>query len=168
MAQEQKIQFHIQMKAKDLWKFSMYHANKGYLGVFNVLFTLASLYLLVTKWSETGVAYRLLLLVCVMMFTVWQPGILFLKALKQAGNERLKAAMDMVFDDKGFTVSQGEQSMEVAWDEVTRVVRIPGIYILYMSRIRAYLISDQVLGGEREKFVEFLRSVLPKERLKRV
>ena len=86
MAQEQTFRFHIQMQAKDLWKFSMYHANKGYLLVFNVLFTLASLYLLVTKWGETGAAYRLLLLVCVMMFTVWQPGILFLKALKQAGN----------------------------------------------------------------------------------
>ena len=168
MAQEQTFRFHIQMQAKDLWKFSMYHANKGYLGVFNVLFTLASLYLLVTKWGETGTAYRLLLLVCVMMFTVWQPGILFLKALKQAGNERLKTVMDMAFDGEGFTVSQGEQSMKVTWDEVTQVVRIPGIYILYMSRIRAYLISDQVLGGERERFAGFLRSVLPKERLKRV
>ena len=83
--QEQTFRFHIQMQAKDLWKFSMYHANKGYLLVFNVLFTLASLYLLVTKWGETGTAYRLLLLACVMMFTVWQPGLLFLKALKQAG-----------------------------------------------------------------------------------
>ncbi len=168
MAQEQTFRFHIQMQAKDLWKFSMYHANKGYLLVFNVLFTLASLYLLVTKWGETGAAYRLLLLVCVMMFTVWQPGILFLKALKQAGNDRLKTAMDVVFDKKGFTVSQGEQSMEVAWDEVTKVVRIPGIYVLYMSSIRAYLISDQVLGGEKEAFTGFLRDVLPKERLKRV
>lgn len=168
MAQEQTFRFHIQMQAKDLWKFSMYHANKGYLGVFNVLFTLASLYLLVTKWSETGTAYRLLLLVCVMMFTVWQPGILFLKALKQAGNDRLKVAMDMVFDKKGFTVSQGDQSMEVPWDEVTKAARIPGIYILYMSSIRAYLIPDQVLGEEREAFAAFLRDVLPKVRLKRV
>ena len=102
------------------------------------------------------------------MITVWQPGLLFLKALKQAGNDRLKTAMDMAFDKKGFTVSQGEQSMEVAWDEVTKVVRIPGIYILYMSSIRAYLISDQVLGGEKEAFTGFLRDVLPKERLKRV
>ena len=136
--QEQTFRFHIQMQAKDLWKFSMYHANKGYLLVFNVLFTLASLYLLVTKWGETGTAYRLLLLACVMMFTVWQPGLLFLKALKQAGNDRLKTAMDMAFD------------------------------ILYMSSIRAYLISDQVLGGEKEAFTGFLRDVLPKERLKRV
>ena len=76
--------------------------------------------------------------------------------------------MDMVFDKNGFTVSQGEQSMEVPWDEVTKVVRIPGIYVLYMSSIRAYLISDQVLGGEKEAFGGFLREVLPGQRLKRV
>lgn len=168
MAQEQTFRFHIQMEPKDLWKFSMYHSNKGYLGIFNVLFTLASLYLLVTKWSDTSGAYRLLLLVCVMMFTVWQPGILFLKALKQAGNERLKAAMDMVFGREGFTVAQGEQSMEVTWDQVARAVRIPGIYILYMSSVRAYLLPDQILGNEKVAFAEFLREVLPKERRKRI
>ena len=46
--------------------------------------------------------------------------------------------------------------------------RIPGIYVLYMSSIRAYLISDQVLGGEKEAFGGFLREVLPGQRLKRV
>lgn len=168
MEQEQTFRFHIQVEAKDLWKFSMYHSNKGYLGVFNLLFTLASLYLLVTKWSDTGAAYRLMLFACVTMFTVWQPGILFLKALKQAGTKRLKMAMDMAFDKKGFTVTQGEQSMEVTWEQVTRVARISGIYILYMSSVRAYLLTDQVLGDERERFASFLREVLPKERLKRV
>lgn len=168
MAQEQTFQFHIQVTARDLWKFSMYHSNKGYLGVFNVLFTLASLYLLVTQWNETGVAYRLLLAVCVMMFTVWQPGILFLKSIKQAGNERLKSAMDMTFTREGFTISQGEQSMDVTWDQVTRVTRIRGEYIVYMSSVRAYLLSDETLGEQKEAFAAFLKEVLPKERLKRV
>lgn len=168
MAQEPMFQFHIQTEARDLWKFSMYHCNKGYQGMFNLLFTLASLYLLVTRWGETSASHRLLLLLCATMFTAWQPGILFLKALKQAGSERLRVAMDMAFDSRGFAVSQGEQSMEVAWEEVSRVARIPGLYILYMSSIRAYLLTDRALGGSREPFAAFLREVLPKERLKRV
>ena len=55
MAQEETFQFHVQVTAKNLWMFSMYHSNKGYLGIFNLLFTLASLYLLVVRWSEVGV-----------------------------------------------------------------------------------------------------------------
>lgn len=168
MAQEKTFQFHIQVTAKDLWMFSMYHSNKGYLGVFNVLFTLASLYLLATRWGESGVFYRLLLLMCALMFTVWQPGLLFLKAMKQAGNDRLKEPMDMTFTKEGFTVVQGDQSMEVAWDQVTKVARIKGEYILYMSTVRAYLVPDQVLGEKKEAFVGFLREVMPKERFKRI
>lgn len=168
MAQEQRFRFHIQVEAKDLWLFSMYHANKGYLGVFNVLFTLASLYLLVTQWSQTGVGRRLLLLVCVLMFTVWQPGLLFLKALKQVRNDRMKVPMDMTFTKEGFTVEQGDQSMEVAWDQIGRAVRIRGEYILYMGQMRAYLIPDRILGEDKDKFGQFLREALPGERLKRV
>lgn len=168
MAQEQTFQFHIQTEAKDLWRFSMYHANKGYLGVFNVLFTLASLYLLVSQWSSTSTAYRLLLLVCVLMFTVWQPGLLFLKAMKQTKNDRLKVPVDMTFTKDGFTVAQEDQSMEVAWDQVGRVVGIKGEYILYMGRVRAYLLPDRIMGEKKEPFAAFLREVLPGERLKRV
>ena len=44
MDQKKEIRFRVRMTANDLWRFSMYHANKGYLGVFNVLFTLAALF----------------------------------------------------------------------------------------------------------------------------
>ena len=71
MEQNESVRFRIQITAKDLWMFSMYHSNKGYLGVFNLFFTLASLWLLVTRWSDVTVAYRILLLICVLMFTVW-------------------------------------------------------------------------------------------------
>ena len=152
MAKGQTFQFHIQVEAGDLWRFSMYHANKGYLGIFNVLFTLASLYLLVTKWTSSTMAYRLL----------------FLKAMKQAKNQRLKAPMDMTFTKEGFVVAQGEESMKVTWDQIGRAVGIPGEYILYMGRMRAYLLPDRVMGEEKAKFGEFLRETLPGERLKRV
>ncbi|MCI8889548.1 MAG: YcxB family protein [Hungatella sp.] len=168
MAKDQEFQFQIQVEAGDLWKFSMYHANKGYLGIFNVLFTLASLYLLITKWGSTGAGYRLLLLMCVLMFSVWQPGLLFLKAAKQAKNERLKVPVTMTFHREGFSVVQGDQSMDVTWDQVGKVAGIKGEYILYMGRIHAYLLPDRAMGEGKEQFAGFLREVLPKERLKRV
>ena len=48
--------FSITLDAKELWKFSMYHANKGYLGVFNVLFTIAAVYLLITQWAVVSLS----------------------------------------------------------------------------------------------------------------
>ncbi len=72
----------LHITAKDLWIFSMYHANAGFMGMFNILFSLAALYLLIFRWGSTTVPYRILLVVCALMFTVWQPFLLWLKAGK--------------------------------------------------------------------------------------
>ncbi len=93
MKQEAVFHFHIQITARELWGFSMYHSNKGYLGIFNLLFTLAALWLLVTKWGNFTIPYRLLLIVCALMFTVWQPFLLYLKARKQAKGKMVKEPM---------------------------------------------------------------------------
>ena len=122
----------------------------------------------ISRWMSAPVFQRALLAVCVLMFTVWQPGLLFLKAMKQVRNDRLKDPMTMTFGREGFSVSQGEQTMEVTWDETGRVVGIPGEYILYMGRLRAYLLPDRIMGEEKEPFAGFLREILPKERLKRI
>ena len=59
--------FPVTLNAGELWKFSMYHANRGYLGIFNGLFTIAALYLLVTQWAVVSGPYRMLLILCVLM-----------------------------------------------------------------------------------------------------
>ena len=51
LAKPPAFSFPVTLNAAELWKFSMYHANKGYLGVFNVLFTIAAVYLLITQWA---------------------------------------------------------------------------------------------------------------------
>ena len=55
---------------KDLWAFSMYHANAGLMGIFNLLFTLAALYLLIFRWSSTTTPYRCLLVICVLVLSL--------------------------------------------------------------------------------------------------
>ena len=70
MVQTSPLVFTVKLTAKDLWKFSLYHSNKGMLGIFNVIFSLAAIFLLVTTWRSNTVMYRALLIVCALMFTV--------------------------------------------------------------------------------------------------
>ena len=159
MEKDRCFRFHIRITAKDLWGFSMYHSNKGYLGIFNVFFTLAALWLLVTKWGQFNIPYRLLLVVCALMFTVWQPFLLYLKARKQAKGTMVK---------EGFVIEQGGQKQEVSWEQIGRVEYVKGMLIIYMSRIHAYLLPDRAVGEEKEKLRKLLRESVPKERRKRV
>ena len=168
MEKDRCFRFHIRITAKDLWGFSMYHSNKGYLGIFNVFFTLAALWLLVTKWGQFNIPYRLFLVVCALMFTVWQPFLLYLKARKQAKGTMVKEPMEMIFSKEGFVIEQGGQKQEVSWEQIGRVEYVKGMLIIYMSRIHAYLLPDRAVGEEKEKLRKLLRESVPKERRKRV
>lgn len=168
MDKDNVFHFHIQITARELWGFSMYHSNKGYLGIFNVLFTLAALWLLVTRWGEFDIPYRLLLLVCALMFTVWQPLLLYLKARKQAKGAAVKAPMDMTFSKEGFVIEQNGQKQEVLWEQIGRAEHMPGQMIVYMSRIHAYLLPDRIVGEDKEGLRNLIRGAVPKERRRRV
>ena len=164
MDQKKEIRFRVRMTANDLWRFSMYHVNKGYLGVFNVLFTLAALFLLFFQSEQMLLPQRLLLVVCALMFTVWQPMLLLVKARKQAAGRGMKEPIDMFFGDEGIRAEQGGESVELAWDDVRKVKKIPGELIIYTDRIHAYLLPDTAVGGQREELNKLFHEKLPKEK----
>ena len=168
MEPNETIRFRIQITAKDLWMFSMYHSNKGYLGVFNLFFTLASLWILVTRWSDVTVAYRILLLICVLMFTVWQPALLYMKAAKQAKTKAVKEPMDMTCSKEEILIEQAGQSQEITWDQIVKVEQVRGLLIIYMGRVHAYLIPEQAAAVCRDQLLEIIRANLPVERRKKI
>lgn len=168
MENQETYEFRVLLGAKDLWHFSMYHAHKGYLGIFNLLFTLAALYLLVVTWNQNTVAQRLLLVFCAMVFTVIQPGQLYLKAKKQASLAVMKEPVSYQFAVEGISIEQGGQGQDLTWDQMGRVEAAKGLVIIYMDRVHAYLITDAAMGAQKEGFFKLLQEVLPKERRKRI
>ena len=154
--------------AKDLWAFSMYHANAGLMGIFNLLFTLAALYLLIFRWSSTTTPYRCLLVICVLVFTVWQPFLLWTKAKKQAKRPAVKDPMRLVFDDEKLTVSQTDNQAEFTWEQMGLLDAKPSMYILYMDRVHAYLLPKTALGDQEEAFRELVTAHLPKEKRRKI
>lgn len=160
--------FSIALDAKELWKFSMYHANKGYLGIFNVLFTIAAIYLLITQWASVSGPYRLLLVMCVLMFTVWQPSTLYLKAKRQAKVPAVKEPMILSLGDDGVTVEQGGQTGTIPWETMYQAVKNPWQFILYKDRIHAFLIPKSAVGEQEAKLSAYLKEKMPKARCKHI
>lgn len=158
----------LHITAKDLWTFSMYHANAGFMGIFNLIFSLAALYLLIFRWSSTTVPYRCLLVVCALIFTVWQPFLLWNKARKQAKRPAVKNPMRLVFDDEKLTVSQEETFADFTWEQMGRLDAKPSMYILYMDRVHAYLIPKETLGEQEDAFRELALAHLPKEKRRKI
>lgn len=161
---EKEMKFEVKLSAKDLWQFSMYHANGGVTGLFNLLFTLAAIFLLIVRWGTLTGAYRLLLVGCALIFTVLQPALLYNKVRKQAKNPAMQQPMQLTFHEKGLKVEQNDQEIEFTWDQMGRMARKPTQVILYMDRVHAYLLPRTVLGEREEAFYEMARRYLPKEK----
>ena len=163
-----RMEFTVQLSARELWMFSLYHANGGLLGIFNLLFTAAALFLLITKWGSVTTMYRVLLIVCVLLFTVWQPLLLYNKARKQAKSPSVKNPMILSFGEEGLWVSQNGQEAGFLWDQMGRMDKAWGLTVLYMDRVHAYLLPNRVLGEDAEAFYEMVRKHLLKERRRRI
>ena len=74
------------------------------------------------------------------MFTVWQPFLLYLKAAKQSKSPVIQNPMNLSFSREGVVVTQGTERLELIWENIGRVERIQGMMIVYMGKVRAYLL----------------------------
>ena len=163
---EKEMRFEVKLTAKELWQFSMYHANAGFTGLFNLIFTAAALFLLVFRWGELTVAYRLLLVGCVMIFTVLQPLLLYGKVRRQAKIPAMAEPMYLTFREEVLQVEQNGQDALFTWEQMGRLDRKPTMAVLYMDRVHAYLLPKAVLGEQEPAFYEMAKAHLPKERRK--
>lgn len=168
MADQKTFSFNVQLTVKELWQFSLYHSYKGLMGIFNVLFTIAALYVLIMNWTSMAVSQKVLMILCVLMFTVIQPFMLYLKAARQSKVPAVKEPMQLLFTKEAISIAQAGQEAVVAWEQVGRVEGTPFMLIFYMDRVHAYLIPKSLMGAQEAEFRALIRECLPKARYKRV
>ena len=107
-------------------------------------------------------------MICVLVFTVWQPFLLWTKAKKQAKRPAVKDPMRLVFDDEKLTVSQTDNQAEFTWEQMGLLDAKPSMYILYMDRVHAYLLPKTALTDQEEAFRELVTAHLPKEKRRKI
>lgn len=154
----EKIVLDIQLDAKDLWRFSMHHANKGFQGIFNVAFSILWMILFIVDFAKMDVAKRLLFLLLALTFSVIQPAILYLKSMKQAKSDTIKKGIRMSFSEEGIEVTQGEASGMLTWEEMYKTKFLKEMVILYSTSMRGYLIPKRFWGEEKERLFTLLKS----------
>ncbi len=151
------LKYEIKLDKNDIWYFSLYSANRAYLGIFNLLFTMASVYFLINSWYELSLSRKILFLVCSLMFSVIQPAILYLKATKQASTDTIKKGFVLELSKEEILVSQDGNTLNVAWEEVYKTMIRKSMIVIYFAPLRGYLIPNRYLGDTREELENLLK-----------
>ena len=162
------MKINVTMTEKDLFDFSMYNSYSGFSGVFNLIFTLGALAILIMTWNweSIGTFQRILLLCCLLIFTVVQPLMLKSKSKKQAQRTGFSTEIHLTLTDKKFVAERAEVENSLEWDQIWKVIRIRSMYIVKVGPTRAYLIPNRSIEGREQELRELLKKNLPKSKMK--
>lgn len=130
----------------------MYRTYHSVIGVCNLVFTVA-MFALAGKFFHTlnDVLQALLFLGCI-LFPVLQPFAVYLKARGQAA--AIPRDMELHFDAYGLHVTVGEKRESIPWKNIKRIVREHKILFLFSDAKHGYMLSDRMLGREKEAFYQ--------------
>lgn len=155
-----KFDLEIKVFPIDFWIISMKKTYSTPIGVCNIIFTLASIGLTARFYSEANNWVQLLLLLTCLIFPVFQPIMVYLKAKTQTS--MIPVGMRAVIDDAGVYITVGEQSEKISWNRVTQVITNSQMVILRVDKKNGYFFTNRVLGTKKDDFINYVESKIKK------
>ena len=157
-----KYQYTYRTTASELWQLSMYYIYGSMVGLCNILFTAAVIALMVSRWQMAPTWQRLLFVAALCLFTVLQPLVIYRRARRQAA--RITEDTTLTADASGVHIRVGAKQADLKWSSIKRVSKKPTMLILFSDTSHGYVLSNRVLGGEREEFYAYAAKMAGKGR----
>ena len=152
-----KAKFSVQMTAKEVYRFNMYHVYHSFSGLIGIGFSIIALIILLTSFSTLSEQTRAMLIIIAAWFVVFDPVILFTRSRGQAKrNKAYQQALNYEVNEAGITVSQNEEHQTIAWDNLFKIVETKTQFLVYSSKMHAFIFPKSSVGMSEEQFREVL------------
>ena len=150
----------------DLFKFLMYHNYHGAQGKLGIVVALLAFLAAGMTFGRVEMLYTVLYIVCGVVFLVYTPLSLKFKALRQFQlAPDLGEEMTYEFSDEGIRSSIKDQSVQVKWINLFKIVGKGDYIYIYTDRLHASIIPKRCIEVY-EGLVEFMELKTPKGKVK--
>ena len=160
-------EFEVTVTQQDMFQFNIYHA---YHGVQGILATMVGIWVLITAgitFGKVSPMYTVLYLILGIVFLVYVPANLYLRSKHQIkSSETLQHALHYKIDEAGVHVSQGEQTADLEWKQIYKMVSNKNQLLIYSSRVNAYIIPKEAVKEQYQTIVGLAVNHLEGFRLK--
>lgn len=147
-------EFDVTITGKDMFCFNIYHAYHGFQGIIATLVGIWVLIMAGLTFGRVSILNTILYIIFGILFLVYVPGNLYLRSKKQvSSSDVLKNALHYKIDDAGIHVSQGEQTADLEWNQIYKMVSTKNQLLIYSSRVNAYIIPKEII---REQYQTIL------------
>ncbi len=149
-----------QLTQKEMFSFLMKHSYGSFGGFIGVVLSICALMGFFTFVGNPNInlAYKFVLLLTGLLFTVIQPLMLYQKAGKQIKkNTSFAKPITYLFNERLIEVSQDEARVTYEWTDVTKVTTTKRLVIIYTGRMRAFVLPKTAIGDNLDTLEELIR-----------
>lgn len=162
-----KEEFDVSLTPQDMYRFNMYHTYHGMHGTLSFVIAVLVGALAVRNWAQIEPLYRAVYLLIELLILFYMPVNLWLHAnLQIKRSKELRSVQHFVVDEKGITISQGEEQAVLEWGMVYKAVATKNNLLVYSSRVNAYIFPRRDLGAHYEGVCAIMKEHLESYRLK--
>ena len=157
----------VQITAKDMFRFQLYHNYTRFSGIFGLLIGLGLMALGVIDITTGNASASFIWFVCSFVIMVFF--FFFMKNKSKLQVQRVEMFQHPVeyeFTEIGFTARQGEVEVTNEWDAIEKVVGTKRYLYFYMSRVRAIIFPKESMGDNYETILSLVREHMPAEKVK--
>lgn len=154
-------QYKCEVRAMDFFRLSMRQTYHSMAGMCNLVFTVAMILLAAKFWNQSNDILQVLMLLGCLLFPVVQPIAVYMKAKGQAAAS--PKGVELAFDDSGLVVTAGEAKERLGWSRL-RVIKQPNMIIVFSDARHGYMLTNRVLGNEKDDFFSFAQSRIEHEK----
>lgn len=156
-----EFQFESNITAWDIWKLSMRNIYRSIVGLCNIIFSVAIILLTIKFWGPNQEFLMGLLVLCCVTYPIMQPVMVYLRASKQVA--ALPKDMIITINETGLHITADNQKAHITWSRVRGVIRNYGMIIIAVEDGRGYMLTDKILGTQKEALLEFLESKIERK-----
>lgn len=161
------MEFDIKITERDMYRFNMHHAYTGFQGIFATVIGIAVLVVAFATFGKVETVYSLLYVLFGIIFLIYTPVSLKLRSKRQIlVSPVLKETLHYKLDEKGVHASVGEQTADLPWDMIYKMISTKSNLLIYSSRVNAYVIPLEQLGSQYEAVKELAGQKLENYRLR--
>lgn len=161
------ISFDVKLQAEDLYRFNIYQTYRGIQGWISIVLGIIGFVMAGVTWNEAERLYTILYIAMGLLFWFYLPVTLWFRSkatLKT--NVVLAGVLHYAVSEDSIRVTQGEESGELPWDAIYKIVSDKKQILIYSTRINAYIIPRQQIGDQYGAFAELAAKKLESYRLR--
>lgn len=158
-----KTEFSIKVTTQDLYRFLMYHTYHGANGIFSIIAALGLFVIYAVRRGE--IANDWIYLLFGVIFLIYLPWTLFTKAAQQVRlGTTFKEPLHYTLTEAGILVQQGEQTLEVKWENIYRVRETGKNILVYTAKKNAFIWVKSQIGGQETAVRRALQEYVPEKK----